>query len=106
MIIGVVAPPRAALSAPALARWGSGLRFVVLYSDYYSEIIVFGRYFVSLVLLGIPLMLLELGLGQYRQKSFVVCMQEIHHGFAGLAWASPRKVLCKFPSAGSDSSLA
>ena len=67
---------------------------------------VFGRYFVSLVLLGIPLMLLELGLGQYRQKSFVVCMQEIHHGFAGLAWASPRKVLCKFPSAGSDSSLA
>jgi|EP01047_Picozoa_sp_COSAG01_P078210 hypothetical protein len=45
-------------------------------------------YFFALFVLGIPLMLLELGLGQSRQKGFVVCMHEIHRGFAGLAWAT------------------
>ena len=42
----------------------------------------------ALFVLGIPIMLLELGLGQSRQKGFVVCLHEIHPGFAGLAWAT------------------
>ena len=39
-------------------------------------------------MLGIPLMLLELSLGQHRQQGFVRCMTEIHVGFSGLAWAT------------------
>eukprot|EP01045_Picozoa_sp_COSAG04_P010768 COSAG04_NODE_668_length_11402_cov_3.774976_5_plen_276_part_00 len=45
-------------------------------------------YFCSLFMLGIPLMLLELSLGQHRQQGFVRCMTEIHVGFSGLAWAT------------------
>lgn len=45
-------------------------------------------YFCSLFILGIPLMLLELALGQFRQKGFVECMMEVHVGLSGLAWAT------------------
>lgn len=45
-------------------------------------------YFCSLFILGIPLMLLELALGQFRQRGFVECMVEVHVGLSGLAWAT------------------
>ena len=45
-------------------------------------------YFCSLSILGIPLMLLELALGQFRQRGFVECMVEVHVGLSGLAWAT------------------
>eukprot|EP01044_Picomonas_judraskeda_P004643 COSAG03_NODE_413_length_8134_cov_3.448164_9_plen_434_part_00 len=45
-------------------------------------------YFFSVFVLGIPVMVLELGLGQQRQKGFVYTMHEIHPALAGLAWAT------------------
>ena len=45
-------------------------------------------YFFALFALGIPVMVLELGLGQQRQKGFVYTLHEIHPALAGLGWAT------------------
>ena len=45
-------------------------------------------YFLAMAVLGIPIMVLELSLGQHRQKAFVYTLHEIHPALAGLGWAT------------------
>lgn len=45
-------------------------------------------YCFALFVLGVPVTVLELGLGQQRLKGFVYTMHEIHPALAGLGWAT------------------
>ena len=45
-------------------------------------------YTFALFVLAIPIMILELGFGQHKQKGFVYALHEIHPALAGLGWGT------------------
>ena len=45
-------------------------------------------YFVALFVVGVPLLMLEFGLGHHFRKAFPQCLRQIHPRFAWIGWWS------------------
>ena len=84
-----LAAPRLQLLAAMGAAIGTGnvWRFPYLCFKYGGGSFLV-PYFLAMGVLGIPIMVLELSLGQHRQKAFVYTLHEIHPALAGLGWAT------------------